>query len=258
MSELADDLAHWLLDRVQLQHVPPIDIEDLAQRMGIDSIADARMIEDGRLEQDGRAATIYVRIGLPESRRRFTIAHELGHRLLLHPRAPAERYRRRLSGDAEERLCDDLAAAILLPRDWVASQYNRAPHDLKTVRRLAASTGTSLSASLVRLSEVSRWRESLLRFKFVHEKWRLDAPAAVPFEIHGQIRTTLRTSEVLTVTGQRTRSDVQSKLPLQIGQTEHIVPAELSVARTVALALVNLRTLTPIRKSTTTTPIDLR
>lgn len=247
MSELADNLAQWLVEHVHLPRVPPIDVEDLAHRMGIDAIVNAQMIEDGRLDQDGETATIYLRSGIPDSRRRFTIAHELGHRLLLHPRAPAERYRRRLVSDAEERLCDAIAAAILLPRRWVAANYNTALHDLATIRHLAARTGTSLGASLVRLCEVADWPESLLRFRFVNDKWRLDAPAAVPLSIHGQIRTTTRTSETLASVGRRTRADIRSALPIMVGQTEHIVPAELSVTRTVAVALVDFHDCTSER-----------
>lgn len=245
MSDVADDLVSWLLDRVQVPAVPPVDVETLARAMGIDAITDATMIEDGRLEQDGRSAVIYLREGLPESRRRFTIAHELGHRLLLHPRAPAERYRRRLAGDAEERLCDAIAASILLPRHWMISEYRNWRHTLETVRRVSRRTSTSLSASLVRLCEVNGWQESLLRFKLVDQRWRLDAPAAVPFEIHGLIRTTPDTSSTLTAIGAQTRRDSRTELPLRIGSSDALVPAELSVTRTVAVALADLRSTVP-------------
>jgi Zn-dependent peptidase ImmA (M78 family) len=242
----ADDLAQWLLQHVQMPATPPIDVEDLAKKMGITSITDASIIEDGRLEQDGRTAAIFLRSGLPTNRRRFTIAHEIGHRLLLHPKAPAERYRNRMIGDAEERLCDDIAAAILLPRSWVSANFLSSPHTLHTVRRLAATTRTSLSASLVRLCEIAKWRESLLRFKFVDQKWRLDAPAAVPPEVYGQIRTTVNTSQKLQEVGQTARGDVLTRLPIRIGEHEYTVQAELSVARTVAMALLDLRSL-PLR-----------
>lgn len=240
MAELADDLAHWLFDRLSFPSTPPIDVEELARRMGIGSIETTPMIEDGRLEQDGTNATIYLREGLHAGRRRFTIAHELGHRLLLHPRAPAERYRRRLRGDTEERLCDDLAAAILLPRDWVATEHRRADHRLAAIRRIAAMTETSLSASLVRLSEVANWSESLLVFRFVDERWRLDAPAAVPLKIHGKIRTTVSTSQKLTEIGERTHRDTFSSLPLRVCGDDYDVSAELSVGYRVALALADL------------------
>lgn len=241
MSDLGDDLVAWLLDRVQIPAVPPVDVESLARAMGIDSITSVTMIEDGRLEQDGRSAVIYLRNDLPESRRRFTIAHELGHRLLLHPRAPAERYRRRLIGDSEERLCDDIAAAILLPSGWVATHFRQSPHTLDTVRRLSGSTNTSMSASLVRLCEVTGWQESLLRFRLVNQRWRLDAPAAVPLAIHGLIRTMVETSDKLSIIGAETGRDVRVELPLRVGPRDYVVPAEVSVRRMVAVALVDLR-----------------
>jgi IrrE N-terminal-like domain len=237
-----DKLARWLFERLNISPTPPVDVEQLAARMGITAITNALMVEDGRLEQDGLKARIYLRDGLPRKRRRFTIAHELAHRLLLHPRAPAERYRRRLVRDAEERLCDDIAAAILLPRGWVTAAFSSAPHTLGTVRRLSDQTDTSMSASLVRLCEVLGWEESLLRFRHVDSRWRLDAPAAVPFDIHGQIRTTRATTEVLSAIGAQSRHDTHHRLPLRIGTTEQAVPAETSVAATVAIALVELRT----------------
>ncbi|MEM9036384.1 MAG: ImmA/IrrE family metallo-endopeptidase [Actinomycetota bacterium] len=209
--------------------------------MGVDAIITQKMFEDGRLEQDGTSATIYIRDGLTENRRRFTIAHELGHRLLLHPRARAERFRRRVAGDDEERFCDDLAAAILLPRPWVQREFSGAPRSLKTVRRLSAMTSTSMSASLVRLAEVVRWPESLLRFRYVNDKWRLDAPAAVPVEIHGTIRTLPATTDLLVHVGSQTRSDTRSRLPISLSGHAIEVPAELSVNRSVAMALVNFR-----------------
>lgn len=241
MSELADELATWLFDHVQLPANPPIDVEELARRMGIDAIKTARMFEDGRLEQDGRHATIYLRERLPATRRRFTIAHELGHRLLLHPRAPAQRYRHRLVHDKEERFCDDLAAAMLLPRDWVSTNFATAPCRLATVRHLATGTQTSLSASVVRLHEVVQWNRSLLRFRLIDARWRLDAPAAVPFEIHGQIRTTDATTSVLSDVGARTRADVVAGLPIRVLGRETTITSELSVNGPVAMALLDLR-----------------
>jgi hypothetical protein len=159
----------------------------------------------------------------------------------LHPGAPAQRYRTRLAGDAEERLCDDIAAAILLPRLWVSTTFRTERHCLATIRRLSGTTNTSMSASLVRLAEVLGWPESLLRFRFVDLRWRLDAPAAVPFQVHGQLRTTPETSEALDAVGKRTRRDTEAIVPLRIAGRNWRVRAEVSVARTVAVALLNLR-----------------
>ena len=240
MRETADHLAAWLLDRVGITDPPPIDLGELARRMGIASITDAPMVEDGRLEQRDGKATVYVRSDLSGGRRQFTIAHELAHRLLLHPSAPAIAYRRRLNGDEVERLCDDIAAAILLPRSWVEAEFAASPLRLKTLRRMAAMSSTSLSASLVRLREVQRWPQSLLRFSYYADRWRLSAPAGVPGTMHGQLRSSAQTNEVLTDTGARTSSDVLTTLPIQVADSKLMFQAEVSVRHSSAVALLDL------------------
>jgi hypothetical protein len=240
MRETADHLVSWLFQRVQLTDRPPIDLVELAQRMGVMSILEAQMVEDGRLEQRSGAAAIYVRSDLSPARRQFTIAHELGHRLLLHPGAPATAYRRRLTGDEEERLCDDIAAAILLPRRWVHDQFCGSPQRLRTIRRMAAMSSASLSASLVRLREVHQWPYSLLWFSPYEGRWRLSAPAGVPSGMHGRLRTTLRTNQVLEEIGAETAADVFAVLPIGVNTRELQFRAELSVRGGSAIALVDL------------------
>jgi len=240
MQDVADELVAWLFARVELPVQPPVDLSQLAEKMAINDILDAAMAEDGRLELRDRRAVIYVRADLSRERRRFTIAHELAHRLLMHRTAPAVAYRRRLTGDNLERLCDDIAAAILLPRQWVEKEFIRAPQGLDTVRRMGTAAGASLSASLVRLREVHRWSHSLLRFNHVTDRWRLAAPAGVPPDLHRSLRTTPETNTTLAAIGRRSREDVVAALPLRLGLRSWVFPAELSVRVTIAIALVDL------------------
>jgi hypothetical protein len=239
MQDLADVLVSWLLERVGVPSRPPVDLGRLATRMAVEEVRDVPMAEDGRLElRDGRAI-IYVRSDLSHGRRQFTIAHELGHRLLLHRQAAAIAYRRRLTGDGLERLCDDIAAAILLPRAWVEEEFSNSPKTLETLRRMSNKSSASLSASLVRLREVHRWPLSLLRFSYVACRWRLASPAGVPGDMHGKLRTTQDTHEVLTALGS-TRDDVYAKLPLWVTEKTWAFLAEVSVHHRTAVALVDL------------------
>ena len=241
MRDTADHLVAWLMDRVGLSDQPPIDLNELAHRMGIGSIEHSQMVEDGRLEQRHGRATIFVRDDLTGGRRQFTIAHELAHRLLLHPGAPAIAYRRRLTGDDVERLCDDIAAAILLPRPWVTEFFADKPQRLKTIRQMSAMSSTSLSASLVRLRRSpSRWPQSLLRFTHHDDKWRLAAPAGVPGSLHGRLRTTPKTDRALSLLGARTSADVMDVLPLHVSDSDLDFRAELSVKKSTAFAFVDL------------------
>ncbi len=240
MQDVADNLVSWLLERVGVPAQPPIDLGRLASKMAIDEIIDVPMMEDGRLEVRRDHAVIYLRDDLSAGRRQFTIAHELGHRLLLHPRVGTIAYRRRLTGDTLERLCDDIAAALLLPRGWVESEFSGTPPNLATLRRMGQLSSTSLSASLVRLREVQHWQHSLLRFSYASGKWRLLAPAGVPGELHGKLRTTTSTHETLAAVGSRTRDDFLTMLPIRIAGTAWLFPAELSVHTSAAIALVDL------------------
>ncbi len=136
MTERSDVLTALLFQRLYLPPRPSIDLELLASRMGVERIHEADMAEDGRLEQDGKRAVIYLRHGLSRGRRRFTLAYELSHRALLHPNAPAVAYRRIGDYDDEERLCEEIAAAVLMPRAWMQT-VSTCPQNLSTLRLIS-------------------------------------------------------------------------------------------------------------------------
>ena len=71
MRDTADHLVAWLMDRVGVSVQPPIDVNELAFRMEIDSIEESEMVEDGRLEQRHGNATIYIRNDLTGGLTRF-------------------------------------------------------------------------------------------------------------------------------------------------------------------------------------------
>ena len=253
MTERSNALAAWLFDRLELPTRPPIDLEVVASRMGVEQIRDADMAEDGRLEQDGRRAVVYLRHGLSHGRRRFTLAHELAHRALIHPNAPAIAYRRAGSDD-EERLCDEIAAALLMPRGWMQSLNGR-PQNLSTLRVISERGQVSLSAALVRSREVNHWRKSLLRFSLDQGKWRLQGASGVPIEWHRSIRSATSTHSVLS--GSPLRRDSERALPLRAGDHELTVTAQIDRLRSTATALADLdQQLSLLPHPTGTTPAE--
>lgn len=72
------------------------------------------------LHLGAHGAEIIVRRSDPSYRRRYTIAHELGHWLINSEQCEPE------SSEAEERWCEDFAAALLMPREQVLN-YLRVP-----------------------------------------------------------------------------------------------------------------------------------
>ncbi len=237
MTERSDALTAWLFDRLELPTRPPVDLEVLASRMGVEQIRDTDMAEDGRLEQDAHRAVVYLRHGLSRGRRRFTLAHELAHRALIHPNAPAVAYRRAGDNDDEERLCDEIAAALLMPRCWMES-LGAKPQNLSTLRLISARGQVSLSAALVRSREVNHWRKSLLRYSFDQGKWRLQGASGVPAEWHRLIRSAASTHTVLADTPMR--RDSERPLPLRAGDHELTATAQVDRSQSSAIALAEL------------------
>jgi hypothetical protein len=235
MKRRIDSLASWVLTHFELSQVPPIDIETLAKRMGVLDITPADLIEDGHLEYDPGRTRIRVRNDIGNERRRFTIAHELGHLLLLDPDTKVVVHRTRNSGSNEERLCDEIAAALLLPADWISDRYAARPHNLSTVRHLAKMTDTSLSAVVARLQQVLYWPEMLLRWRFDRAKWRFVGGAGVPAGLHGCIRSAAGTSQVLQDLPRG--RDIRAYVPVLIRDRPTELSGSVSVSGRSALVL---------------------
>lgn len=235
-----DGLAARVLDVLGFAAVPPVDVERVAQRLGISEIVDEELVEDGRLECVNGEHRILLRRGLKGTRRRFTVGHELGH-LLLSEGTSGVVARRALpvTGDVE-RFCDSFAAALLLPRAWILDRYARRAKNLSTVRQLSMQTRTSMAASVVRLGDVLGWRHSLLRWKREGGKWRFLAGAAVPSRLHGHLGSADGTSEALDEIKERTGRDALARLPVRLLDQEVSLEAQISVKGGTAMVLVEL------------------
>jgi Zn-dependent peptidase ImmA (M78 family)/transcriptional regulator with XRE-family HTH domain len=130
----ARDAAEQLLATAGTTHAP-VDVYDLARRCGVRVVVyDFANMVDGLLVQldDGPA------IGLDESRdyehrRRFTLAHELGHYLLKHTAtfyvdfhdAGASAEQSPHYNWRNERAANEFAANLLMPADLVRKAYKR-------------------------------------------------------------------------------------------------------------------------------------
>lgn len=234
-------LAESLADVIRKGHPDarrvPVDVRSLAYQLGVTSIEYASLVEDGRLVTDGREARILLRESTNSRRTQFTIAHELGHLLLTEPGQAA--VERRLVTDTDvERFCDQFAAALLLPRDWVRERFSRSPEKLTSLRQLSQSSSTSMAASLVRLQQVVGWRRMLLQWRRVGETWTFRWGAGVPRSIHGRIRTPSTAREMIGEIQRTTGRDFDVMLPLLVAGRRCDFAAEFSVRGASAIALV--------------------
>lgn len=109
--------ADFLLRRFEISG-PPVPVETIAERLGVNVTYQSDLEWAGVI--DSKAEPVRIRINFADHpvRRRFTLAHELGH-LLLHP--IGESYRDRAfgpTGSKQERAANEFAASLLIPL-WI-------------------------------------------------------------------------------------------------------------------------------------------
>ena len=140
-------MARTLLSKHGMERMIPIHLGNLCRSLGIKICHSEATHIDGTLFIRGDRKIILVSTALPYERRRFTIAHELGHYVLGHQAA--------FSLDSpeawtpwEEQAANAFAAELLMPK--TALQSIRHQHD---TRQLAQIFGVSPLAMQIRLEE---------------------------------------------------------------------------------------------------------
>lgn len=140
---------------------PDFEIEDVAYALGVDiehggiENADAWLL---RRENGTGVIRLNSKIISPE-RRRFSIAHELGH-WILHPKmsqghlcfaTDLQDYRR----SSEEAEANYFAASLLMPDHWIPRDIFKQDPQFALIKGLAKRFRTSLTASARRFVELS-------------------------------------------------------------------------------------------------------
>lgn len=142
---------------------PEVDVYELAARAGAEAKIERGLREDGRVEDSPLHTRILLWSSPAETRRRFTLGHELGHLVLSDPRV--FRMVQLELGDEGlqvERLCDAFSAELLMPRRWVARRYDGSEEGFDVLHDLTHEAGVSFSAGFIHLASVLHWRSSLL------------------------------------------------------------------------------------------------
>jgi Zn-dependent peptidase ImmA (M78 family) len=134
---------------------PPVPIYRIALELGIEIVPDADLDVAGVVVATDRVAKITLNTSDPDTRRRFTIAHEIGH-LLLHTIGPQPQFRfsdpgfgptkKKIESEANE-----FAASLLMPL-WLVEPL--ATGARRTARQLADLFEVSQKAMEVQLSKL--------------------------------------------------------------------------------------------------------
>jgi len=173
---------------------------------------------EARIAIHGRRGIITVSSTVTDpGRRRFSIAHELGHfeihrrlsQLAVCATADLNDWDARQTSQAREHEANEFAAALLLPERFLQPQCQGLPPSLEAVSALAREYGASLTATARRFTDFtpepcavvfsqggySRWFQGSREFQdlglFVDVKTKLDPSTSAVQMLHGQSGITL-------------------------------------------------------------------
>lgn len=143
-----------------LTSLPDISIEDIAFDIGV--TIQTRKLEGSDaalLVRNGRGVIVLSTSIQEEGRRRFAIAHELGH-FLLHAKQHSaflcteEMFLQWYKSSPEEFEANTFAVEFLLPNDEFKIAANKRQLSSNVVSDIAAMFGTSLTSTLIRYVEI--------------------------------------------------------------------------------------------------------
>ena len=170
LMDLADCGSPEKLITVILKHHPnwiaPVPVEDLAASVNIVKITELEFDGfEGALQTDAKKqkGVILYKAGTRDERRRFTIAHELGHFLMPSHKgnqqctaADLRETRRDTIHQRQETEANRFAAGLLMPKPWFSKDMNGLGEaDVTHVQTLAARYRTSVEATSNRYIELT-------------------------------------------------------------------------------------------------------
>lgn len=187
----AETKSHALLQRFSIE-TPAFDIEVLAHAMDIEvregglEKADAWLIR----RKDGKGILRVNANVRSDARRRFSIAHELGH-WEMHPNLAQGRYCTETDltdydRSSEEIEANTFAACLLMPRFLMRERIGNVDPSFAVIDRIAEEFETSRTAAARRLVEVTKYRVILVSSSEGRLNWTLKSESAQYHGFHGR------------------------------------------------------------------------
>lgn len=143
--------------------LPITQVRHLAEELGVDRLELHKMEGDALVVERTRGQyTMFLNSGHVKSRHRFSVAHEVAH-LLISPIVGHRAVHRRRYTDQDDEgrriefLCNDMASAILMPRNRVETLLHQTGPTATCLPSLVKDFGVSFEAAARRyVSVVSR------------------------------------------------------------------------------------------------------
>jgi Zn-dependent peptidase ImmA (M78 family) len=172
----AKGAAFRLSEEYGIEHPREIDLEAIAEDKGV-TVIDAPLVGlEARLVRNGDRGVIRVKAGPGDTgRRRFSIAHELGHWFLhegtsqIFP-CTAENLRD-YKNSAVEIEANIFAAEFLMPTWMFAGAIKDKEVTIENIQACASEFKTSLTSTAIRFTELSQHRTIIVLSKNGRIKW---------------------------------------------------------------------------------------
>ena len=169
--------AREILKSLDIRHQREIEIEEIAYTRGLIVYEGALEGAEGRLLHGTEKGIARIRANIPEiGKKRFTIAHELGHFELHRDSGPIRLcedkhlllYRETRPGESE---ANEFAAELLMPEDLFQFLCKSGTPSFDIISNLADQFRTSLTATAIRYVEYSPHRCALVVSQDRKVKW---------------------------------------------------------------------------------------
>jgi hypothetical protein len=176
------------------QAIEEIDIVAMAAEYDLDVRDGGLTGAEGRLTRGPKGGIIRIRADISEPRRRrFIVAHELGH-FFLHPNTSALCVEKDLvkydAGDGEAE-ANAFAAEVLMPRPLFEPFCNPARPSLHVVKKLADAFTTTLTATAIRFVDLTEEACAVVWSEAGRVKWSIPGRNFYPWVAFGRTLNTL-------------------------------------------------------------------
>lgn len=187
MAKTPGEYARWVRSWHSLDGSGALDLDELVRRCGgrvdemeLDGCAGILLPVDGTFG-------IAVKQSDSRQRKRFTIAHELGHSCIpSHSKRAIHCVSPELSREATtrpaEREANEFAAELLMPRRLITPMVATGAIDIRRASDVAGNFEVSTLSAALRVCEVSRERAAVAYYRDGRLKWafRFDMPYGLP------------------------------------------------------------------------------
>lgn len=164
-----------LLDELGVIKPDDIDIEAIAEYCGATVLYQPLEGAEARIIGHGDRAIISVNIASPRGRQRFSVGHELGHWAWDRGKIAFSCDDRKFSGEwtgrDKESVANKYASDLLLPAHMFKPVANKKAATLETVKALADSFQTSLTATAIRLVQHGSYPSMVICSNATGRKW---------------------------------------------------------------------------------------